>query len=165
MPNWCANTLTLTHEDASKIDALEAELNRDDGKFFEFLRPNPSGQWDYGWSVDNWGTKWEAEVNDWERDGNTIMFYHFDTAWGPPVALYDYLTENGWEVEAMYHEPGVQCCGIYSSDGGDDYYEYNFEDFSPEGETDIPEELIEWAGIRREYEDLREANENREEQE
>lgn len=155
MLNWCVNTLTLTHEDASKIDALEAELNRDDGKFFDFLRPNPSGQWDYGWSIDNWGTKWETKVNEWDRDGNTITFHHFDTAWNPPIALYDYLTENGWEVEAMYLEPEAQFCGIYSSDDGDDYYEYDFDDFKDTVTAVLPAELLEWTGLEQEYEIFR----------
>lgn len=168
MPNWCANTLTLTHEDASKIDALEAEIKRYEdgqyvGEFFNFLRPNPSGQWDYGWSVDNWGTKWDAEVNDWDRDGNTITFYYFDTAWAPPIALYDYLTENGWGVEAMYHEPGVQFCGIYSSDSGDDCYEYDFDDFEETVTSVLPAELLEWTGLEQDRENWLEEQEEEKE--
>ena len=152
MPNWCNNTLTLTHEDVSKIDALEAELKSDAPQFFNFLRPNPTGEWNYDWSVVNWGTKWDADLNDWERDGNSILFYTFDTAWGPPIALYDYLTENGWEVDAMYHECGMQFCGTYTSADGEETYEYSFDDFKGTVTDVMSEELLEWAGLQYDYE-------------
>ena len=28
MPNWCSNSLTLSHEDSTKLDALEAQLKK-----------------------------------------------------------------------------------------------------------------------------------------
>ena len=149
MPNWCKNKLTLTHEDVSKIDALEAELRGDAPQIFNHLRPNPAGEWQYEWSVDNWGTKWDADLRDWDRCGNSITFYRMETAWAPPIALYDYLTENGWVVEAMYHEPGMQFCGMYSPKNGDDYYEYNFDGFKKTVNEEVPEELKNWVVLEK----------------
>ena len=63
MPNYCDNSVTLQHEDKAKIDALDAELSKkseghygSQGQLFEFLRPNPSGEWQYDWSCENWGS-------------------------------------------------------------------------------------------------------------
>ena len=73
MPNWCDNTLRLSNENKSKLDEVEAELLKktDEGYFaarlFEHFRPNPSGEWEYDWSLNNWGTKWDASIIDWER--------------------------------------------------------------------------------------------------
>jgi hypothetical protein len=59
MPNYCDNSMRLYNQDTAKIDALEAEMSKknDDGHSmaepFQHLRPNPSGEWDYNWSVEN----------------------------------------------------------------------------------------------------------------
>ena len=63
MPNWCSNSLTLRHDDSTKLDALEAQLKKvsdpeaKEDDVLNFLIPNPAGEWDYGWSCENWGTK------------------------------------------------------------------------------------------------------------
>ena len=58
MPNWCGNTLRLEHEDSAKItQAVEAFKK---GEFFQTLVPNPDGEWNYDWSVNHWGTKWDV---------------------------------------------------------------------------------------------------------
>ena len=152
MPNWCDNSVTLRHSDKSKIDALDAEMSKksEQGGFmgcpFQHLRPNPTGEWDYNWSVENWGTKWEASMIDWDRsDDNEIRLY-FDSAWSPPIALYEYLVDEGWEVEAIYHEPGMCYIGMFTTEDGDDYYEYDITD--PEDIENLPEDLIEFADLR-----------------
>jgi hypothetical protein len=68
MPNWCDNTVTITHADKLKLDVIEAGLSNDKNQeLFSVIRPNPNGEWQYDWSVENWGSKWEAAVHDWER--------------------------------------------------------------------------------------------------
>lgn len=151
MPNWCDNRMTLSNDDVAKIDALEAEMSKknDEGRSmaepFQHLRPNPTGEWQYDWSCENWGTKWDASIIDWERrDDNTIVIY-CDTAWSPPVALYDYLTEEGWHVDAVYHECGMCYAGQYTSEMGDDYYEYDVADQNTI--DDLPSEVQDFAGL------------------
>lgn len=151
MPNWCDNSLTLTHPDSTKIDALEAEMSKksDNGHFlgqpFQHLRPNPSGEWDYNWSCENWGTKWDADIIDFERvDTNEFRMY-FNSAWSPPVALYEHLVTEGWGVDALYHESGMGYAGMFTTDGGDDYYEYDISDQNTI--DDLPGDLQDFAGL------------------
>jgi hypothetical protein len=144
MPNWCYNTVELRNEDITKIDALEAELKKEVPEPLNHLRPNPAGAWDYGWSVDNWGTKWEIQVQDWERYDDNCIRMNFDSAWSPPVTLYEFLEEEGWTVNALYHEPGMCFVGRYL-DGDDDYYEYDIT--NRQAVESIPQDLIDFAGL------------------
>jgi hypothetical protein len=154
MPNWCDNSLTLTHSEKTKLDQLAIELDKgNDAEVFKHLRPY-EGEWDYGWCCENWGTKWEARIIGWERIDETTMFVSFETAWGPPIALYEYLEENEWSVEGLYNEPGMCFAGIYE-DGSDSYYEY--ADLSAdEIEENIPallEDTFGMAQYKRDWED------------
>ena len=153
MPNYCDNSLTLRHTDKSKVDALDAELSKknpngygSNGELLNHLRPNPSGEWDYNWSVENWGTKWDASIIDWERRDDNEIWVSFESAWSPPTTIYDYLVEQGWEVEAYYYEPGMGYAGEYTTEGGDDYYEYDLSD--PESIEELPESVIEFGDLR-----------------
>jgi hypothetical protein len=146
MPNWCDNSVTLRNSDKSKVDALAASLEGEDKAFLNHLRPNPTGEWEYNWSIENWGTKWEAGIIDWERRDDNEVWVSFDSAWSPPTTIYEYLVEQGWEVEAVYHEPGMCYAGQYTTDGGDDYYEYDLND--PESIEDLPEDVIEFGNLR-----------------
>ena len=154
MPNWCDNYVVVSNEDKSKIDALEAELSNKEGVgTFQHLCPNPAGEWDYNWSVDNWGTKWDASIIDWERQDDNTVWISFETAWSPPIALYDFLVMKGWEVEAYYHEPGMCFCGKYTNDEGDEFYEY---DFSDRGSIEaIPSDIEEFTGLLEYHDDCK----------
>lgn len=169
IPNWCYNIVELENSDKSKIDALEQELQKvnEEGRSlaepFNHLRPRPEDQEDnwYDWNCIHWGTKWDANNIEWERlDDNMIRLY-VETAWSPPVALYEYLTEQGWKVEALYHEPGMQFAGNYSSDFGEEYGEYDIADL--ESIEALPEDVIEFAGLREEHENWIEENGDKEE--
>jgi len=144
MPNWCYNTATFYNEDKSVIDGFEQELSKEEAQPLNYLRPNPSGDWEYDWSVSNWGTKWDISPMDWEREDDHTIVMHFDSAWSPPTVIYDYLTENGWSVRAYYHEPGMGFAGCYE-DGNDDYYEYDITD--RESCENLPEDILEFSGI------------------
>jgi len=150
MPNWCQNVATINHEDKEKIDAIENELSfkeKDDVALFQMLRPRPADQeenW-YSWNCENWGTKWDASVYDFDRvDDNTIKI-NFDTAWGPCIGLYEYLDSEGYEVDGFYHEEGMAFCGRYAH-GTDDHYEYSDMD-SAAVQYEIPSEIDEMFNI------------------
>lgn len=147
MPNWCYNSATLYNEDKTKIDELEQELSKEDSQVLNYLRPNPSGEWDYNWSVENWGTKWDVTPQDWERQDDNTIVMHFDSAWAPPTVIYEFLTEEGWSVRAYYHEPGMVFIGKYE-DGFDDYYEYDITD--RESVENLPEDLIDFGNLLEE---------------
>jgi hypothetical protein len=161
MPNWCCNSISITHEDTSKVDALEDVLKKNIAQSEDeeqdesigvlmHLLPRPDSEnenW-YSWNIENWGTKWDIQVFDYERDDNYLMF-SFDSAWSPPVALYKTLYEQGWDIDAQYFESGYGFVGEFS-DGFDEYYEYDFDDENWRDE--IPEDLIEYAYLESEYE-------------
>ena len=167
MPNWCDNSLTLRNSDKSKIDAVEAVLaDKENQQLFKHLRPY-DGEWEYDWCCNNWGTKWESRIIDWERldDGEIIIY--FETAWAPPTILYDYLMEldEGWDIEAYYHEPGVCFAGIYE-DGFDSCFEFS-DMTADEIEEELPQVLNEMYGIsdyKREWEEENEDEEIYEEE-
>ena len=144
MPNWCGNTLTLTHEDPDMIRRAKAAFA--EGTFLQEFIPNPKGEWEYDWSVANWGTKWDigegAGIQTW--DDHELVVY-FDSAWSPPISAYEKLEDLGFKVNATYYEGGCAFCGTYE-DGYNDHYDLG--DMSAEEVANtIPKELDESFGI------------------
>jgi hypothetical protein len=158
MPNWCYNTVVISHDDETLIDALEQELIKGEtAQMFNHLLPRPAEEeenW-YAWNINNRGTKWDVTPYDWDRNGNSITM-NFDSAWSPPVTLYETLTAEGWNISAKYHEPGCVFIGQYE-DGFDDYYEYDITD--EDSIRELPEELIEFGNLLEEHENWKENNE------
>lgn len=156
MPNWCSNTLTLSHEDPAEVARAVQAFRQ--GRLLQELVPNPSGEWDYDWSCANWGTKWDVGGQDYgdpdvSEDGQS-MTINFDSAWSPPTGAYDSMVEQGFEVEAMYYESGMCFAGVYSN-GSDDYYEFS-NMHSQEVKQTLPPDLDDYFGISEtmaEYED------------
>jgi hypothetical protein len=113
MPNWCSNIAIVNHEDVNELNKLVQEVGKLDGaQLFETFVPYPLGGWDYDWSVNNWGTKWEAKIYEHEVKSNGVRF-NFDTAWSPPIEFYERMVEKGFEVEAYYFEEGMDIAGQY----------------------------------------------------
>jgi len=174
MPNWCNNSVVLKHNDPAMIERARNAFNGE-GLLQEFipvpqaLRDTVSGSmgedqreaheaqqkanveqygyanW-YDFCVNEWGTKWEIGA-----DGNPAqdipggLMLGFDSAWSPPIAAYEKLLEMGFEIEAMYYEPGMAYAGVWDN-GHDDYYEYGGLDSAGIAET-LPAELDEAFGI------------------
>lgn len=159
MPNWCYNTAVISHDDETLIDALEQELMKgDEARVFNHLMPRPVEEeenW-YAWNINAWGTKWDMTPYDWDRNGNSITMT-FDSAWSPPVTLYETLTEEGWYVSAKYHEPGCVFIGKFE-DGFDEYYEYDITD--EDAINELPEELIEFGNLLEEHQNWKENNQD-----
>jgi len=188
MPNWCNNTVEITHKDPSKMAALVLAIN--EGKFCNFAKPVPadlqivagrvggddnpeqialeaaetSNQDKYGYKnwydycVNEWGTKWDVDAYDTVEPADSITF-GFDSAWSPPIGVYEALVEQGFEVRAYYYEPGMAFAGIWE-DGQDDCYDIGGYTSETVKEA-IPEDLDEMFGISEciaEYEE--EENEN-----
>ena len=146
MPNWCDNAATLTSS-KEKIDALVAVLeDKENQQVFQHLRPRPESEEDnwYEWNCNNWGTKWDISVIDWERYDVETVWISFETAWAPPLELYQFLFENDWHVDAVYHEGGMGYCGKWE-DGESDEYEYNMDDL--ESLEALPEEIQDFTGL------------------
>jgi len=181
MPNWCYNTVELTHEDPTMIErARTAFLGK--GLLNEFvpvpkelqivagflgdeveqaaleareaanLEKHGYRNW-YDYCVNEWGTKWDVtgqEVNDIPNG----VILTFDSAWAPPTGAYDKLLDLGFEVRAMYYEPGMAFCGVWDN-GQDDEYSLGGLN-SDEVAALLPQELDEAYAISEsiaEYED------------
>lgn len=142
MPNWCNNTLSISHDNEDLVKQVENEANKQDPRVFTLLKPDKE-----------WGTKWEADILSVERDGNHIYMV-FNTAWGPPIELYTHMEKTGWTIhEGMYEEPGTCFVGNYSN-GENEYYEYDLR--NEDWRDTIPEELIEFADIEERFEEAQE---------
>jgi hypothetical protein len=178
MPNWCNNTLRLEHTDPAMIQKFMAGFKK--GEAMQEFLPCPdelrneqapyrgdnaeqlmekygATDW-YNWCVNNWGSKWDIGGDDEylidEVDTNTVRV-SFDSAWAPPIAFYEHLASIGFNVEAMYYEPGMCFAGtVTSSDGEifDDYYEYS-DMSSDEVRDTLPSELDEQFGISEQMAD------------
>lgn len=173
MPNWCDNTVYITHDDPKKIQILVDAWKAN--KFFGTIYPepdytkvevrptfpqikgnndpvNPESAW-WDWRVQNWGTKWEINTDEAYIDihENEIKV-GFSTAWSPPTGIYDKLVDDGYGVNALYYEGGCAFCGQYV-DGSDETYgiEGNWEwvqnniPDSIDTEFCISEQMKEWA--------------------
>ena len=150
MPNWCLNNLTVSHNDNAMMKRFIDAYNSDN-LCNEFV-PEPKevqenddihdpNCW-YNWRINNWGTKWDigagdderhglkASVVEWNNGSSLEATCSFDSAWSPPVELYNKLVELGYNVHASYFEPGMSFCGIYHN-GHDNYIEYKSKDEIP----------------------------------
>ena len=164
MPNWCNNDVQISHPDSAMIDKLESAVKEgklfttilpepdwkttpnEKGDFSkeEKLTPDlsitrwPDGKQDerwYSWRLENWGTKWE--VSDFFNDTRyqNELTLSFDTAWSPPIAIYEALVDQGYSVKAYYMEPGCDFAGKWEdyeedhidvlSEYTNDWFEHN----------------------------------------
>jgi len=124
MPNWCNNTVEISHEDVAKMEALVAAVN--EGKFCNHVVPVPKAltetvaghcgdgyeqelnqfkmelnqkyfgatDW-YGFCTSNWGTKWDVDVEI--DDASSIseqVIFSFESAWAPPQKAIAILAEK-----------------------------------------------------------------------
>jgi hypothetical protein len=131
MPNWCENNLTVTGTKES-LDKWRIALSNDDSMNpllkFNKLIPLPEEEKDnwYDWRVQNWGTKWDIvgddEPGEEPYDSNDDSYgYSFDTAWGPPIELFENIMVDfpGVRFELAYVEPGMCFAGHLIIDNGE----------------------------------------------
>jgi hypothetical protein len=161
MPNWCNNSITITGSTQTIKTLWEEAHSAADGEFGllnamypmpqelkDTTAPSADGSMDwYAWRTSEWGTKWDVSDEGLEfednGDGTASITGWFDSAWAPPVGAFEEFTGmmDGVYAEIYYHEPGMAFVGYWSSEGGDDYYEYH------EGADTIPDYLDEYFGI------------------
>ena len=101
----------------------------------------------YDFCVAEWGTKWEPTLDSgvpFDLDGHIVTVW-FDTAWAPPIGIYQALELMGFEVEATYIEQGVGFVGHYKAgvDTTDD-----FEHFSTIDEPEDYDQIDQYFAVR-----------------
>ncbi len=174
MPNHCNNYVTFTFDTESEAKELADWMAKEDNGFCEYFRPmpkelegttapSPEGQpivdgvdnW-YDWRNRYWGTKWGDYDQDVTLDGETVQII-FQSAWSPPIELYNYVCENlDVAVYASYEEMGSDFAGTYE-DGVDDCMpdltdayvgatgdEYPDEDDYPDDDYSYDDACMEW---------------------
>lgn len=173
MPNWCDNHITIRHDDKAKIDEIMATEGTEKG-ILQTIIPCPEDlnitagfmgdeeeqrqlelkeqaniakhgykNW-YDWQVAHWGTKWDlCDAVLTRVDDNTVEV-SCQTAWSPPVAAYETMTEKGYEVTAYYYEPGMCYAGRWE-DGVDECYS-DWGDSQGAKDT-LPAEIDDMFGI------------------
>jgi hypothetical protein len=132
------NKLTISHPNPDMVDRFENAYNL--GKACNEFLPLPEGEDWYDWQINNWGTKWDigADIGTEKEEQYGLkatrvdneVCCSFDSAWSPPVGLYEKLVELGYTVRASYWEPGMAFCGIWDN-GFDHYTEYQSKDMIP----------------------------------
>jgi hypothetical protein len=132
MPNWCQNVVTITCDESKKEELAALLRSIEEEKFCEHVKPLPGGEWNYGWAVANWGTKWDIVECEVLQDEDTEIIVFFQSAWSPPLPIYEQLVADGFGVDASYEERGCGFCGVWR-DGVDD--SYDIPEFESRGEA------------------------------
>ena len=145
--------------DDNNADQIELERRTK-----ENIEKYGAGNW-YDFCTSRWGTKWDVDCQgqvDLHPEG-TVVTASFDSAWSPPVGVYEELVEQGYTVRAYYYESGMCFAGIYDNGSDDCYSDWGdsqgAKDMLPE-ELDeffcISESQAEWEEENREDEELTE---------
>ena len=146
MPNWCNNTVEIYHQDPAMLERVRKGFNEgkllneflpvpedlqivagrvgddNDPKQIELealekrnLEKYGARNW-YDWCVANWGTKWDAKEIDFNDDGDQSAYVFFDTAWSPPIELFNWFARQypDSEMQLEFIEEGCQFEGIWS---------------------------------------------------
>ena len=189
MPNWCNNTVSVAHQDPEKLRALVDAIN--EGKFCHHVIPTPQALTDtvagfpgedqreaheaqmkrnlelygakdwYDFQTSRWGTKWDVDAYETVEFDPAGVTFGFDSAWSPPIGVYEALVEQGFSVTAFYYEPGMCFAGKWSDEDGDEYYELSGMT-SEQVREEIPQDLDECMAISENMAMWEEENEEEE---
>jgi len=179
MPNWCDNSLTLTHEDPEMISKAAAGFSGDG--FLKVFMPIPQELVDteaawhsdpvkqaalkvqedaniakygyknwYDWSVANWGIKWDISGEDpMVSDDGKSLTVYFQSAWSPPIEAYRVLESRFDFNIEAYYHEMGMCFYGEYSNGHEETV--NYSKFS-----EIPDEIVDMFGLE-DWEDEEEA--------
>ena len=89
-----------------------SQLNKDEIKLAKKWKKEYGTESWYDWNTANWGTKWNAGDVEITRDGKDGMKVTFQTAWGPPLPIFEKLAED-------YN---IQIQGTFEIEGDGDTY-------------------------------------------
>lgn len=156
MPNWCNNTLSIQGP-TETVKTLWEEANQEGSGLLDAMVPMPKAldgttspspkegtpqplvdghdNW-YSWRVENWGTKWDVDLEGLEfednGDGTASITGWFDSAWAPPIEAYNKFLDDmdNCTLESWYEEGGMDFAGHYI-DGSDDGLD-NISDYARE---------------------------------
>lgn len=153
VPQELKDTVAGSFGDEGEQKALEAQTERN-------LEKYGYSNW-YDFCIGRWQTKWDVTVDQAyvDPDGATVTA-SFDSAWSPPLGVYEELVEQGYSVRAYYYESGMGFAGIW--DNGDDDCYSDWGDSQGAKDT-LPEELDEFFAISESQAEWEAENEETEE--
>lgn len=138
VPQELKDTMAGSYGDEDKQRALEEQTANNILKY-------GAGNW-YDFCTGRWGTKWDVDCQgqvDIRPDG-LMVTASFDSAWAPPMGVYEALVEQGYSVRAYYYESGMCFAGIYDNGADDCYQDWG----DSQGAKDmLPSELDEFFAI------------------
>ena len=172
MPNWCNNSIEIYHPDRAKLDALVDSVNEgkflnhiipvpdslhitagregddNDPRQIALVEAEQRNIAEHGYAnwydfcVAKWGTKWDVEAYDTVDKADTVSF-GFDSAWSPPIGIYEAMVEQGYKIKAFYWESGMCYCGKITTieDGDERYIDDDYYDYSNMSAKDFAEEI------------------------
>lgn len=106
---------------SSPMPKLEGETQEEfDKRMKRNLQLYGATDW-YDWSVQNWGTKWNACYTEIEQIEEDYMYIRFLTAWSPPLDWFYKVIPMYPELEfdLIFDIEGDDNCGILMGRNGD----------------------------------------------
>ena len=89
----------------------------------------------YDWCLTNWGTKWDARIEECYIENDVLTIY-FDTAWSPPIPIYQELFEkHNMLVKASFVEIGANYIGYFNN--GEYHDEVFITEFSDNEDDEV----------------------------
>lgn len=158
MPNWCNNNFSISGntesikdlwESAQEAKGLLQAIMPMPQELEGTTSPSPDGNDWYTWRVNNWGVKWDVDLEGLEftdnGDGTASIEGWFDSAWSPPIGAYEQLAEDfdSCVIYCAYHEPGMDFGGVWSSEDGDLFFD-GISNYLDNNESDL------WSPLARE---------------
>ena len=112
-PDW-----KNTPNENGELPKLEQHKNPKTGEVIWETYNFPDGKNDdrwYHWCIENWGTKWDADVVGLDVQDYDTLEISFNTAWSPPEGVVEKLREKFPELtfQCFYDEPGCEIAGYY----------------------------------------------------
>ena len=174
MPNWCNNNFSITGntesirdlwESAQKAKGLLQAIAPMPQELEGTTSPSEDGNDWYTWRVNNWGVKWDVDLEGLEfidnEDGTAEIAGWFDSAWSPPIGAYEQLAADfdSCVISCSYHEPGMDFAGFWSSENGDEFFDgisEHLDNNEPDLWSPLARQLDEEYGIMESIEMWRE---------
>ena len=198
MPNWCNNIVRIEHKSKKAIDRVEKAYMKgalcntfiptpeellDDN--LETHNPETEKErialrkammdkygfssW-YDFRLTKWGTKWDIDSDDLkpERMSPHCILLTFDTAWAPPIGLFEQMRNEGYNVDAYFYEGGMRFCGKYTMKDGNRPISMDIPDDIERARETIPDDIEEMFDIvaqmelEKEFQEENEKNDGQE---
>lgn len=112
------NTSKLEHREGQiseilgqQVDLIPCENNTEE-KCKQLIQEFGYDNW-YDWNIENWGTKWNVEVEYFEKS-DTQFSCQFETAWVPPGIFLSKLQKlfPALDIKLTYELEGCNECGL-----------------------------------------------------